>query len=183
MPRWTIICLAVMLPVVLAGRASAVTWSYEVESLDGSDDFWFSDTAVPTGFPQYDYSWHISEAEVRVEEDGIELGWISILDSIAPENQSGSGSAPGAPFEIFGAEGLNIPEISADFNLGVLADGHGLAALFNVQFGTMPGGDDIVYDITGARIAGDFTVTPVPEPASMLLLGIGSLVLLRKRRK
>ena len=52
--------------------------------------------------------------------------------------------------------------------------------LNNITFGTI--GSDPTFDITGIRIAGDFTVNAVPESATILLFGLGGLSLLRKRR-
>ena len=181
MKRVTIICAVLLLGGFVPSTAKAVTWSFEMETYDESTVVWSSDTAVETGYPGYDYDWELTKADVWLVQQGapeIKL-WYSILDGIATEDKIGSGSSSGLPFDIYGTQGLSIPDISAVLYLGVAPTGVGVGQLSDINIGTM-GGAGVTYDILGTRIGGNLTV--IPEPATVFLLGLGGLVFLRRRR-
>jgi hypothetical protein len=148
------------------------------------DDWGPESPPVVTGALEYDYQWELTLADIRIEGGSIPPGesfWIPILPALPVDVQSGSGTENTLPFILYP---IVIDEqagsgISADLGLSVLSDGTASGTLSNITFGTI--GADPVFDVTGIRIAGDFTVTP--EPATLLLLGLGGLALLRKRRK
>jgi|GEM_PF-6871069 len=182
MKRVTIICAVLLLGGFVPSTAKAVTWSFEMETYDESTVVWSSDTAVETGYPGYDYDWELTEADVWVVEQGA-AGvpfWFPILDGIAPADKIGSGSSSGLPIDIYGMQGLSIPDISAVLYLGVHVSGMGIAQLSDINFGTISGTGGTVYDVIGTRIGGNLTV--IPEPATVFLLGLGGLVFLRRRR-
>lgn len=177
MKRVTIICAVLLLGGFVPSTAKAVTWSFEMETYDESTVVWSSDTAVETGYPGYDYDWELTEAGVWLVEQGTQdvPFWYSILDGIAPADKIGSDWSSGLPIDIYGMQGLSIPDISAVLYLGVHVSGMGIAQLSDINFGTMG-----AFDIVGTRIGGNLTV--IPEPATVFLLGLGGLVFLRRRR-
>jgi len=175
MKRVTIICAVLLLGGFVPSTAKAVTWSFEIETYDESTALWSSDTAVETGYPGYDYDWELTEAGVWLEDTQGPSFWFPILDGIATEDKIGSGSSSGLPIDIYGMQGLSIPDISAVLYLGVHVSGMGIAQLSDINFGTMG-----AFDIVGTRIGGNLTV--IPEPATVFLLGLGGLVFLRRRR-
>lgn len=179
------------LMAVLGSTAEAVTvnpaaWNFYLESLDASDDDWTSTTNVPDDFSlyDYDYDWQLTQAQIRVEGDGVPLQWLSILGLIADTN--GFGTEEELPFDIFspsvGALHIEVDGTTADIYLGVSIGGYGEAYLDKVVFGQIEVGGGKVADVTGMRFGGDLNVTAVPEPATIVLLSLAGLVLLRKRR-
>ena len=179
--------LLVLVLMCLGSSARAVTWSFDFESLDGSMDIWGPELpAVETEAIEYDYQWELTDAQLRIEGDGLLGGseWIPILNILQPEDKFGSGTEGPLQFMLSPIH-IDAPGITADMRLGVLkggllTDGQATGILNNITFGTI--GTDPVYDVTGVRIAGDFTVNPVPEPASIALLSLGVIAVLTKRR-
>ncbi len=176
------ICTSLLLTAFLATSTQAVTWSFNFESLDESMDTWGPESPpVATGAVEYDYQWELTQADIKLEGGDLPPGqyaWIPILSSMLPEVISGSGTKASLPF-VLNPINIDEPYITATLFLNVFPDGTAGGSLGNITFGTI--GNDPVFDITGVRIAGDFTVTP--EPASFILLGLSGLALLRKRRK
>jgi len=170
-----------LIAVFCFGRAAkADLWLFTAEAFEGTSEPWYSDTAIGVGFAEYEYSWELTDVEVRLEGGAlVEPQWFSYLSSVEEEDRSGSGSSEELAFAVYGVEGLEMPFISATFNLGVDAGGTGAAQLYNVNFVTT-GGDPV--DVTGARVTGWFEVTGVPEPGTLLMFSLGGLVLLRRRR-
>jgi hypothetical protein len=177
----------VLLLMCLGSSARAVTWSFDFESLNGSMDTWGPEPpVVETEAIEYDYQWELTDAQLRIEHETLPGGveWIPILNILQPEDKFGSGTEGPLPF-ILSPIHIDAPGITADMRLGVLkggllTDGQATGILNNITFGTI--GSDPVYDVTGVRIWGDFTVTPVPEPVSIALLSLGVLTVLTKRR-
>jgi hypothetical protein len=174
--------LAAVMPV-FSSTAKAITenpanWTFTLETY-GDPNSWTSATAVDTGFPQYDYDWQLTEAKLYVDV----IGELPILEWIPAEDKSGSGTESGLPFNIFGPvnplriefEGI----ISADIYLGVDSEGYGQA---HIPQTTLVFGDIEGFAVMGTLFGGDLNVTAVPEPATVLLLALGGLALLRKRR-
>jgi hypothetical protein len=172
----------ILLLMCLGSSARAVTWSFDFESLDGSTDTWGPESPpVETGAIEYDYQWELTDVQLRIEGASLPLGfdWISILSILPPEDTTGFGTESTLPFLLDPIQ-IDEPGITADIHLGVIIDGDGIATglLNNITFGTI--GTDPIFNVTGIQISGDFTVTP--EPATVALLSIGALAILRKRR-
>jgi hypothetical protein len=188
MKKSIMICTLAMLMAAFGSTAKAVTenpanWTFQLETY-GAYVSWLSDSNVPKDFPQYDYDWQLTQAELKIEGEDLPGGfqWIPILGSLPEEQKSGIGSESELPITISGPPDpplLHIQQegITAYIYLGVTGDGYGSADMLNITFSQV--GE---YDVTGALFSGDFNVTAVPEPATILLLGLGSLVLLRRRR-
>ncbi|HUT30247.1 MAG TPA: PEP-CTERM sorting domain-containing protein [Sedimentisphaerales bacterium] len=175
MKRFTVICVCLALTGWPASPAGAETWL-----VTSGVNTWLSNGTVPPGLPQYDYEWTLAQAEILVDWPG-EPDWQNILDLLEIEKM-GSGSEQWIPFQLApieirldGAE----PIVSADIWLGAaVVDGQGRGTA-HLDAGTLELGQFGGYDVLDARFGGDFTVTP--EPATIVLLSLGSLVLLRKR--
>lgn len=176
----TVFSLIVLL-MGLGSSTQAVTWSFNFESLDESLDEWGPESPpVETGALEYDYQWELTQADIKFEGGGLppgEFSWISILPNLPVDIINGSGTGNTLPF-LVGPISIDELGIHADLFLGVLEEGQGTGVLSNITFGTI--GADPVFDVTGIRIAGDFTV--IPEPATVALLFVGALAVFRKRR-
>jgi len=177
MKKLITICLLVVLMAVLAPTAKAVAenpaeWSFSLETYEG-DVSWISSTNVITGYPQYEYSWQLDYADLQVFGS-----WYSILGYVDVDEYSGSGTESGLPFIVLdddlGEEGAFTAHVLA----GVDEDGYGYANMTNVVFGSFEG-----YGVTGFRCGGDATVTGVPEPATICLLGLGALSLISRKKR
>ncbi|MHC4481968.1 MAG: PEP-CTERM sorting domain-containing protein [Planctomycetota bacterium] len=183
MKKPIMICAVVALIAAFGSTAQAITenpanWTFELETF-GTSASWTSDSNVPKDYPQYDYDWELTEAKLYVDL----LPEQDIIDLITVD-KSGSGTEFGLPFNIFGvADPLHIELvgiITADIYLVVDIEGWGRA---HIPDSTLVLGEWGGSDVTGAKFGGTLNVTAVPEPATILLLGLGSLVLLRRRRK
>jgi hypothetical protein len=164
------VCLASIGGLGLPAEAAA--WSY---ILTPGAPTWLSDTTVPTGLSNYDYEWTLTQAEILVDwPTGPD--WYDILD-LLDIAKSGSGTEPVLPFTLDPIEIRLNGIVSADILLGAVpltGDGYGTAHLDSPSLGQFGG-----YDVLDARFGGGLTVTP--EPATILLLSLGGLMLLRKR--
>ena len=181
MKKSMMICASVALIAAFGSTARAVNpaeWDFFLETF-GSAATWGSPTVVDTGFPQYDYNWQLTQAQLQLEVDG--FVWINILDSISPGDKSGSGTANGLPFDILNSLHIDQPGITADIYALVSGGGLGQALISDITFGQVED-NGTFYNVTGARFGGEVTVTGVPEPATVFLLGVGCLALLGRRR-
>jgi hypothetical protein len=175
MKKLAAICVCLASIGGLGLPAEAATWSY---ILTPGAPTWLSDTTVPTGLSNYDYEWTLTQADILVDyplPGGPQWEDILYLLDIA---KSGAGSEPGLPFTLDPIEIRLNGIVSADILLGaavVTGQAYGTAHLDSPSLGQFGG-----YDVLDARFGGGLTVTP--EPATILLLSLGGLVLLRKRQ-
>ncbi len=126
---------------------------YTMLDLDPGDDFYFTWVALPNGF-----GWDGMNF-------GVEVGEISV-GTIMPEQNSWPAlpanrlvfDPPVKSFEIVGLPGVNIDPLDPSDQ-----------RIFPVWFGWTP-------DECGADIA----ITPLPEPVSLLVFALGSVLILRR---
>ncbi|MHC4623180.1 MAG: PEP-CTERM sorting domain-containing protein [Planctomycetota bacterium] len=164
----------------LGSTANAVTWGFNLTTT-GDPCSWVSDTTVDLGSPEYDYSWELTEAFLQTEGDI----WVSVLDEIQPNSGFGTAAGP-VPFNIFDPADplhIEIEGITCDIYLGVSGGGYGSAYIPNNAQHPLILGTRSGNPVTGAKFNGALTVIPVPGPATVLLLGLGSMLLIRKRRR
>lgn len=159
------------LSVLFNSTAIAESWYLSVDS-----NTW--DSPVVTGLPPYDYEWDLTQANLLVEGgDFQEPTWIDLLPWIAEGDKGGSGSSTGLPiviFHQFDPLHIDLPGIIADIWLVVLSNGHGSGRLAEVTLGPFNGGGSVATD---AEFGGNLTVTGIPEPVTILLLGLGGAAL------
>jgi hypothetical protein len=93
---------------------------------------------------------------------------------------------PYLTLEAYGANGL-IEEVTFEGNAidGVI-DGSVGYSFGSAEYGFLGIASDqfitSIHVTTGATMLDNFTYSPIPEPATFLILGLGCIVLLRKRR-
>jgi hypothetical protein len=188
MKRILILCAIVALLMVYASPAGAVsvidwTWSLETTE-DGDTDTQLAPTTIDTGAPEYQYSWTITRADVSAQIDDLPEPpqEFSILADVNPI--SGSGNSFTLPISIpTNPVVMDLPEIGARISMAVLTNGTVLAQVSNVDLRTVEGGGGTTHDVINARFEGTLQVTAVPEPATIMLLGLGSITLIGKRKR
>ena len=174
MKKLIMIFTLVVLTATFGSMAKAdnpVTWDFSLESHGDRDCEGPLSPPIDTGWEKYDYSWVITSSDIEVMGS-----WHPGLTN------SGSGSF-GPPNPIPFTDETVYQHLSTEIDFDVLVsvdeNGYGTICIDNIDFGQaeFQGSD---YDVTGIKFDGSVTVTP--EPATVLLLGLGSLALLRKRR-
>ena len=168
------ICALVTLAAAFGSTAKAdspVSWDFAL--VTSGEDVATSPTPninIDVGYPQYDYTWVLSTKNV----------WVSGADWLDIDIPSGgSDHVDGIPFVDELILHIDSPGITADFYLTVDSGGFGTVSMKNITLGTYPG----YGEATRAWLGGNVTVTAVPEPATVCLLGLGGLSLLRRRRR
>jgi len=176
MKKFRMICALVTLTAAFGSTAKAdnpVTWHFSLVTY-GQDVDWYSNTNIDPGYPQYNYVWELTAADLVV--GGTRP--VDIYPDMPPGDKSGSGSVGGIPFVDELILHIDYQEITADFYVTVNTGGFGEVSMRNITLGThSPYGA-----VTRACFEGDITITAVPEPATIALLALGGLALLRKRR-
>ena len=187
MKKLIMICALVTLAAAFGSTAKAenpVSWDFDLTIVRlqgvqgiGADDFWYSNTNIDPGYPRYNVSWQFTTVEMLVSGT-----WIDMLDDIPAVDRSGSiPPIDGIPF--VGELILHIewlPQISAaDFRLTVDTGGFGRVSMEQITLGSHPDPSGTVQQV---YLEGNVTLTAVPEPATIALLALGGLALLRKRR-
>jgi len=183
-----------VLGLAVPSAALGETWTWTLET-HGEDVFWTSPTAVPTGFPQYDWSaqFTLIEAQLRTPfpppNDKI---WSDVTSQFG--DTSASGTATALPFNIYADYVNEAGILKLYLSHYVDATGHGQFALTGDDPGTpevetmflgiMPG---VNWPILGFRATGETAVNAVPEPTGVVLLLTGllaaGLVALRRRSR
>ena len=140
-------------------------WNFDLETY-GSRDCWLSEPSfIDPGYPSYQYSWKITSTEAQV------LGeWFS-----GPDGFNGSGTTGPLPINNMLVYHIDEPEIEANIYVSVDSSGYGDICIDDITFGQAQG-----YPVTGMICKGNVTITP--EPMTICLLGLGGLLLRRKRR-
>ena len=172
------IVLTTITIAILAGAVShadnPAIWNFDLETIEtppgsrvGNRDDWYSTPSfIDPGYSSYEYIWEITRSDVEV------LGqWYPSTYPLP----SGSGTTGALPFSDMLVHHIDEPEIVADIFVSVDFSGYGNIYIDNVIFGQAQG-----FDVTGTRFWGNVTITP--EPATLLLFGLGGLMLRRKKR-
>jgi hypothetical protein len=181
MKKLYVILAAGVVMLLSARTANAVIWDFNLPVPNTNNVFGPQlGPAFDAGFPQYDYNWQLTTVNVSIDTGAGGIITQSILADISPNNGSDSSSTTSFVIANANPVAIALDELTANFYLTVV-NGFGYAKIKNIQFGTVPSGSE-TFPIVGAQFIGQLTVTPVPEPATVLLLGSGTLVLLRKRR-
>jgi len=161
--------LLLVLGAAVPNAALAETWNWVLET-HGENTFWTSSTAVPTTWGTFDWSAEYTKIEFQI---GGAL-WLDVTQDFG--DTKASGIAHALPFDMY-KEHVNEPgTLVCDIYHWVDAAGEGQFTISNVVFGSLFGNP-----ITGFRGTGVTEVTP--EPATLSLLALGGLALLRRRRK
>ncbi len=170
MKRLILICLLAVSMAAFTPMAKAdnpVTWNFYLETSGARDDDGPLSPPIDLGYDQYLYDWVITDTNVLIMGEVWAPG---------PNNLSGSGSF-GPPNPIPFTDELiyqySSPEIDFDILASVDSGGYGTVSIDNIIFG---------QDVTGFQLNGNVTVEGVPEPATVCLLGLGVLGLLRRRK-
>lgn len=173
----SVVLLAAFQSTAKAVPVNPANWTFDFQtyrlpdSLDGQDAYWDSLTNVDTDYPQYDYNWQLTQAELLVAGE-----WQPILDDYI-DPRSGSGTAVSLPFDILDQRFEERRVFAVNIHVYVDEGGFGHISATNVYFDNYLGSD-----VEGFRCQGTAAVTAVPEPAALSLLALGSLALLKKRK-
>ena len=160
--------------IVLAADSSALAenpanWNFSAET-HGSDVQWDSPTQVDTGFPAYTVDFETTLLDIELAN----VQWFGLDAS----SLQGAAILPGPLPLVIVSDSVASGDSSIDITLWIDAAGQGHLGLTNAQFGTFNG-----LPITGFRMGGTFNAEGVPEPTSLVLLGLGSLATLLTRRR
>jgi len=196
MKKSRMVCALGILAATFGSAAKAVpvnpaNWDWSVVTLDEArDDDGPLSPPVEPGWPVYEYEWQLTHIDNELDPwpalEVANINWVDIWDGIPLDERSGNGSHDGSlPFsdELF--LHIEYPVITADFFLSVDENGYGTVSIANIIFGQIedlhnPG---TYYDITGARFQGNGTITGIPEPATLVLLGAGGVWILSRKKR
>lgn len=183
------IWLLVLSVAALASTAKAVpenpqeTFDFTIFTF-GSHACWY-DTFENTGYPQYNYTWEITEVLLSIED----VGFINIIDGIPDaiepvpdEVRSGTGTGYGIPFEILSHRFEEQDVFAVDIRIDVAyTDGSAVLRVCAdelVDFGSLDG-----HAVGLFALEGTAAVTAIIEPATIGLLGLGGLALICRGRR
>ena len=133
----------------------------------------FDEAQVIGGSPEIGISAEVDDFIINMSFPTRAFGfWV--INNHGPEDEP----YPYLTLQAYGDDGL-IEEVTfeGDAINGVIEDSaeYGFLGIASDQFITS------IHVIKGAAMLDDFTYSPIPEPATFILLGLGCLALLRKR--